>query len=300
MSTNINISKIEKRINFARGAFGITIGLCALVTISLFGANMDAANFPGSNIKLEVYPESSVKKGQYVAVLDGYLLELPDDTAPTACSNFADNTQDGNAASEGGSAISNKLCMSTTKDKETGDLVDEDQTWNSGWISAMECARTIDTADCAPFSAWGALSIFGMLTFGLLAIQTLLFTAHTGVAMSDGDISLSTLKEIYANTTQRNILGITITWGIIGFGLFVWSALSWQSMCDKIDTGMGRIVDTSGAVPYNGTVNDHHQPACSTTGCTSSFMYFFITYALSIVWSTIPYLLVWFGLLESA
>ena len=126
MSTN----KIEKRINFARGAIGITIGLCALVTISLFGANMDAAHFPGSNIKLEVYPESSVKKGQYVAVLDGYLLEIPLDTAdatcyplhtsdqtacelsgsvwtpaivhsPTVCSNFAHNANPGNAAEEG-------------------------------------------------------------------------------------------------------------------------------------------------------------------------------------------------------
>lgn len=267
---------------------------------------MDAANFPGSNIKLEVYPETSVKKGQYVAVLDGYLLELPVNIStmhsPTACSNFADNTQDGNLLKEEyyESAISNKLCMSTTKDKETGDLVAGQQTWNSGWVSAMECARTIDTADCAPFSAWGALSIFGMLTFGLLAIQTLLFSAHTGVAMTDGDISLSTLKEIYADTSKRIIMGITITWGIIGFGLFVWSALSWQSMCDKFDTGMGRIVDTSGAVIYSSADNDHHQPACSTTGCTSSFMYFFITYALSIVWSTIPYLLVWFGLLESA
>ena len=66
-------SKIEKRINFARGAFGITIGLCALVTIALFGANMDAANFPGSNIQLDVYPDNVDKKGQYKAVVDGYL-----------------------------------------------------------------------------------------------------------------------------------------------------------------------------------------------------------------------------------
>ena len=55
--------KIEKRINFARGAVGIAIGLCALVTIALFGANMDAANFPGSNIQLAVYSDDNDTKG---------------------------------------------------------------------------------------------------------------------------------------------------------------------------------------------------------------------------------------------
>lgn len=286
-------SQIEKRINFARGAFGITIGLCALVTIALFGANMDAANFPGSNIKLKVYKGDSPKKGQYMAVLDGYLLEQED---IDVCSNFVSNSAE--------VPNPNKLCMSTTKDNPLGDLREgtttDLQIWNKGWVSAMECARDIDTARCAPFSAWGALSILGMSTFGLLAIQTLLFTAHTGVAMTEGALSLTALKELYADTTKRIIMGVTITWGIIGFGLFVWSALSWQSMCDKIDTGMGRIVDNS-VVGAGGEENGAGgEPACATVGCSFSFVYFFLSYALSVVWSTIPYLMCWFGLLESA
>lgn len=271
--------KIEKRINFARGAVGITIGLCALVTIALFGANMDAANFPGSNIQLAVYSDNDDKKGQYKAVVDGYLLQNV-----TTCSNFIDSTTD------------TELCMSTVEGKETGNQKEDKKDWKTGWISATDCKRTIDTSHCAPFSAWGALSIFGMLTFGLLAVQTLLFTAHTGVAMTEGAVSITALKELYADTTKRVIMGLAITWGVIGFGLFVWAALSWQSMCDKIDTGLGRIVSTSSPlVPHPVSAE-----ACSTTGCTSSFVYFFITYALSIVWSTVPYLLVWFGLLESA
>jgi len=273
-------SKIEKRINFARGAFGITIGLCALVTIALFGANMDAANFPGSNIQLDVYPDNVDKKGQYKAVVDGYLLENV-----TTCSNFIDHSVD------------TDLCMSTVEGKETGDQDKPTKQWESGWISATDCKRTSDTSQCAPFSAWGALSILGMVTFGLLAIQTLLFTAHTGVAMTEGAVSIGALKELYADTTKRFIMGLTIIWGILGFGLFVWAALSWQSMCDKIDTGLGRIVSTGSPLD----VEVHPTAgACATTGCASSFVYFFVTYALSIVWSTIPYLLVWFGLLESA
>lgn len=266
-------SLIEKRLNVARGAFGITIGLCALVTISLFGANMDAANFPGSNIKLDIWP-AGPKKGQNTAVLDGYLLEN------RTCSNVVhpDNLKP------------LALCMTTVKDQE------QDKMWTSGWVSAMECDRTVDTGHCAPFSAWGALSIFGMMTFGFLAIQTLLFTAHTGVALSDGAVSLKAAKELYADKAKRAILVLVIIWGILGFGFFVLAALSWQSMCDKIDTGLGRIVDTSGPdAPLAAS-----RPACSTLGCESSFLYFFLTYALSIVWSTIPLLLVWFGVLDSA
>lgn len=273
-------SKIEKRIDFARGAFGITIGLCALVTIALFGANMDAANFPGSNIQLDVYPDSVDKKGQYKAVVDGYLLENV-----TTCSNFIDHS--------GGDT---DLCMSTVEGKEVGDQDKVEKLWESGWISATDCKRTSDTSHCAPFSAWGALSILGMVTFGLLAIQTLLFTAHTGVAMTEGAVSIGALKELYADTTKRFIMGLTIIWGILGFGLFVWAALSWQSMCDKIDTGLGRIVSTGSPLDEDQATAE----ACATTGCASSFVYFFVTYALSIVWSTIPYLLVWFGLLETA
>ena len=63
-------------------------------------------------------------------------------------------------------------------------------------------------------------------------------------------------------------------------------------MCDKLDTGLGRIVQTS-ANDTTGT------SACATSGCESSFLYLFMTYAIALVWSSIPYVLVWFGVLES-
>ena len=281
-------SKIEKRLDIARGVFGIAIAICALITIMLFGANMDTANLPGSNIKIAVH-DAEPKKGQMKAVLDGFLLETPIGLGTdTECTNFV-STLDSTLDLTGGS-----LCMSSVEGKELGSQ-DEGETWNSGWVSALDCPRTVDTGKCAPFSAWGPLSIFGMLTFGLSAIQTLLFTAHSGVALAGGDLSLASARKLIQDKSSRVVLGLVIVWGVLGFGLSVWAAFSFQSMCDKLDTGLGRIVQTTLE-----TSESPGSPACATRGCESSFLYLFMTYAIAVVWSTIPYVLVWFGVLESA
>ena len=84
------------------------------------------------------------------------------------------------------------------------------------------------------------------------------------------------------------MLGLVIVWGVLGFGLSVWAAFSFQTMCDKLDTGLGRIVQTA-AEDTTG------KPACATSGCESSFLYLCMTYAIAVVWSTVPYCvgLVW-------
>lgn len=284
MSQREEKTKLEKRLDIARGVFGIAIAICALTTVLLLGANMDTANLPGSNIKIAVYSEEP-KKGQMKAVLDGYLLQVPIGAGTsTACTNVVHNN---------GSSFSNKLCMSSVAGKETSPR-EEGKPWSSGWVSALDCPRTIDTGSCAPFSATGPLSVLGMTTFGLYAIQTLLFTAHTGVALSGGELSLSAARQLVANKSSRTMLGLAIVWGVIGFGLFVWAAFSFQSMCDKLDTGLGRIVQTSDDASKAGSA------ACATSGCESSFLFLFMTYALALVWSSVPYVLVWFGVMESA
>ena len=285
-------SNIEKRLNIARGVFGIAIAICALITILLFGANMDTANLPGSNLKIAVHL-AEPKKGQMKAVLDGFLLETPDIVTPTdTCTNFV--RADSTVASATTLTLSptNRLCMSSVEGKETDPQV-LGEPWSSGWVSALDCPRTIDTGKCAPFSAWGPLSIFGMLTFGLSAIQTLLFTAHSGVALTGGELSLAAARKLVQDKSSRSMLGLVIVWGVLGFGLFVWAAFSFQTMCDKLDTGLGRIVQTA-AEDTTG------KPACATSGCESSFLYLCMTYAIAVVWSTVPSVLVWFGVLESA
>ena len=274
-------TKIEKRLDIARGVVGIAIAICALTTVLLFGANMDTANLPGSNIKIDVHTVEP-KMGQMKTVLDGFLLETPTAVGTaTACTNFVHSVP----------ASGTHLCMSSVEGKETAPQ-EIGQPWNSGWVSALDCPRTVDTGKCAPFSAWGPLSIFGMLTFGLYAIQTLLFTAHSGVALTGGTLSLTTARKLLQDKSSRAMLGLVIVWGVIGFGLCVWAAFSFQNMCDKLDTGLGRIVQTS-ANDTTGT------SACATSGCESSFLYLFMTYAIALVWSSIPYVLVWFGVLES-
>ena len=287
-------SKIEKRLDIARGVFGIAIAICALVTIMLFGANMDTANLPGSNLKIAVH-EHEPKKGQMKAVLDGFLLENPIGVGTsTECTNFLSASDSAATPTLTLSANSKQLCMSSVEGKET-DPQEQDKPWTSGWVSALDCPRTIDTGKCAPFSAWGPLAIFGMLTFGLSAIQTLLFTAHSGVALAGGEVSLASARKLVQDKSSRAVLGLVIVWGVLGFGLSVWAAFSFQSMCDKLDTGLGRIVQTTTEAS-----SDLGAPACATSGCESSFLYFFMTYAIAVVWSSIPYVLVWFGVLESA
>ena len=288
-----------------RSIVTVAIIVFSLLTLMQFGVMMDESQFPGSEIALERWDANKPFKDQdFIDDLrDGTYAENPrnaglNTTNVSECSNFVRPEEV-------------HLCQGTGN---------QTQVWSSGWISAYKCAKTVNVEDCPGWS--GLISILGMITFYLFAANIALFLMSTWIGLNNGDlVSSMTYGDRFScipskrrtgknqqkacgwwctcinynktrdNTSSRNIASI-----ILGFGLFVLAALSWQSMCDKIDTGLGRIVDTSGPDAPQAT----SRPACSTLGCESSFLYFFLTYALSIVWSTIPLLLVWFGVLDSA
>jgi hypothetical protein len=56
-------------------------------------------------------------------------------------------------------------------------------------------------------------------------------------------------------------------------------------MCDKIDTGLGRVIEYS---LNSSSVVGHPEPACFTSGCEASFSSLFMWYALTIAWLFLP------------
>lgn len=291
--------KPDKALNIARGVFGIFAAIFALLTFIIFGANMDFVNFPGSNMKLAVY-ESGDKEGQLKQVLGGYELETVVDSVTgelaTGCTNFVEETAGTDATALDFTTVradDRKLC------KANDDAVEKNriEEWSDGWIVVPDCKRTADENECAPFGASSPLAWFGFLTFGTLSIQVVLFGAHTCYLLvndAKGDTTLtmrnalSTLRSFDSNVQAW--LALTIVWLLIGFALMVTSAFAWTSMCDKIDTGLGRRVsDASGT----------ETRACATTTCTMSFGSFFATMVVAIVWYRLPHIAQWFGFLES-
>lgn len=287
--------KPDKALNIARGVFGIFAAILALMTFITFGANMDFVNFPGSNLKLAVY-ESGDKEGQLKQVLGGYELETIDNVG---CTNFVEDTAgaDASALDWGASIASDDqhLC------KANDDAVEKNriEEWTDGWLLVPDCKRTSDENECAPFGANSPLAWFGFLTFGTLAIQVILFGAHTcyllvNDALKSGEKTLtlknavSTLKDFDRNVQAW--LALTIVWLIIGAALMLTAAFAWVSMCDKIDTGLGRRVgDASGTTTR----------ACATSTCTTSFGSFFATMVVAVVWYRLPHIAQWFGFLEA-
>jgi len=298
-------------LNLARGVFGTIIAILALTTFILLGANMDAVNFPGSNMKLAEYPEGHDKEGQYVKVLDGYKLDLN-----IGCSNFVNGSNGLNNIHD--------ICKAATDDA-ADNRVEE---WNSGWVVAPDCDRTKDQNVCAPFGSANALSVLGQITFALLAIQVILYAAHTGVAVVAQEKELSLIEEkkerklnkmkdqeaarlmeredaksgkstfrllLAAKTTTKITIGLTVAWCLVGVALFAASSVGWSDLCDKIDTGLGRRIagDSDSATYANAT------PACAGTGCTMSFGGLFATFVFAFVWYRIPDIVQWFGLLEA-
>lgn len=282
----------NKGLNIARGVFGIIAALLALITFILLGASMDSANFPGSNLKIAEFPDNDEsRKGQYIEVFDGYKLDL----TSTGCSNFVNGTG-------GLKADAQSVCKAATDNANDNYVKD----WNAGWVVAPDCARTTDHHECAPFGSANALSIFGQLTFAVLAIQVLLYGIHTILAAIEGEKKSAggvasggvvsrtlALLKLASNQTKATI-GLTVTWLIIGVALFIASAFAWESFCDKIDTGLGRrIAGSESTATYAAAT-----PACAGTGCTMSFGGLFATFVVAVVWYRIPHILCWFGLLE--
>ena len=141
--------KPDKALNIARGVFGIFAAIFALITFITFGANMDFANFPGSNLKLAVYPDGDEKEGQLKQVLGGYELETIDNVG---CTNFVEDTAGADASAlDWGALIQDDdqhLC------KANDDAVEKNriEEWTDGWIVVPDCKRTSDETNAHPLA----------------------------------------------------------------------------------------------------------------------------------------------------
>ena len=275
---------VAKNLNIARAAFATLSAALALITLITFGADMDSAHFPGATLVLDTYTEADNPDlaGQLKQVFGGFKIKMPD-----TCTNFVGPT---NLLTSGMPVTtpcdyykeSEKAFYPLTK-SENSDVTNAKY---RGWVVAPSCTKTHDTGDCAPFGYMGPLSALGAATFGIFAIRAILFGAHTCVMLLSDNVSLQTA--IASKGKQRAFLGLNIFWMIISFSLFVWAAVAWQGMCDKIDTGLGRIVkDGSGEVQ-----------ACATAYCNISFGGFFASYAVAFLWFRIPNILIWAGIVD--
>ena len=178
MSTTSEISKIEKNLNIAHGVFGTLAIIFALITFITFGANMDAANFPGATLKFDEYTaaENSDKEGQVKQIFGGFQVEDVDDMG---CTSFIEKTVDAEDASAldfTNVVVANQfVCKDGTDDAAKN----QNTEWTDGWLVTPDCKRTSDENECAPFGASSPLAWFGFLTFGTLSIQVILFGVHT-------------------------------------------------------------------------------------------------------------------------
>lgn len=265
----------------------------------MFGVNMDDANFPGSNLVLMTYPEAKAAEGYDPArigdlkqVFGGFQIRVPkgdttrggdSDGAGTdgECTSFVkgDLTKTTNIAAPCGVVKDGITASIQVKDsKDIGK-------W-TGWVSAPACAKTSNPKDCAGFGYENALSILGAATFGTFALRAILFGAHTSVLLLEDKVSIDIIK--IAPWKTKLFLGLNIVWMILSFSLFVWAAIAWQGMCDKIDTGLGRFVGS----------REKPTQACATTYCNISFSGFFASFAVAFVWFRIPNILIWAGIVQ--
>ena len=245
---------------------------------------MDSAHFPGATLVLDTYTEgdNADLAGQLKQVLGGF--RIKDSSA--VCTNFVEPTPLESVMPPTTPCDyykeSEKKFYPLTK-SENSKVTDAKY---RGWVVAPSCAKTDDPGDCAPFGYMGPLSALGAATFGVFAIRAILFGAHTCVMLLSDNVSLK--SAIASKGKQRAFLGLNIFWMVMSFSLFVWAALAWQGMCDKIDTGLGRVVkDGSDSVQ-----------ACATSYCGISFGGFFASYAVALLWFRIPNILIWAGIVD--
>jgi hypothetical protein len=300
-----NMCTDTKTLDIVGVTTGTLAAIFATITVIMLGAHMDAANFPGSNLNLAKYTTDGRYKdvdldGQNVAVLNGYIVD-----ATPGCNNFVHGV--------GGRDPANfNVCVANTE-TSADNVPTLDKTelleW-TGWIVAPDCIRSeTDPSMCAIFGAYSGLSYCGQITFALLAIQTILFTAHSCIALKNQALKVAQkalgLKIVSvrallksSDKTTKTILGLTITWGIITTCLFIASMFAFQSFCDKIDTGLGRKVKYGAKKP--GDTVQKGVVACATTGCVSDYWTFFTLFVSSFLFFGIPNLLISFGFLDVA
>lgn len=283
---------VAKNLNIARAVFGALSAALALLTLITFGADMDSAHFPGATLVLETYQKEDATDtatynqdlaGQLKQVFGGFVIK----DSSAVCTNFVGPTPLETSGMPADTPCdyykeSEKAFYPLTK-SENSDVTNAKY---RGWIVAPSCAKTVDTGDCAPFGYMGPLSALGAATFGVFAIRAILFGAHTCVMLLSDNASLQTA--IASKGKQRAFLGLNIFWMIVSFSLFVWAALAWQGMCDKIDTGLGRVIKDGS--------NDVQ--ACATSYCGISFGGFFASYAAALLWFRIPNILIWVGIVD--
>ena len=136
--------KTEK-LYIARGFFSALAGLLALLTLIVLGSNMDYANFPGSNIVLDSYPENDPhERSGLIKHVDGFQLKNSTCSNSVALSNNDPN----------------KICDSVKDDAAVAlKVVDEDGADSDekahGWLLGPSCVKTGSLSDCAPFG-WGS------------------------------------------------------------------------------------------------------------------------------------------------
>ena len=274
---------VATNLNIARAAFATLSAALALITLITFGADMDSAHFPGATLVLDTYTEAENPDlaGQLKQVFGGFKIKMPD-----TCTNFVKA-----GLQTSGMPTTTPCDYYKESEKAFYPLTksENSKVTNAqyrGWVVAPSCSKTLDTGDCAPFGYMGPLSALGAATFGVFAIRAILFGAHTCVMLMSDNVSLQ--NAITSKGKQRAFLGLNIFWMIISFSLFVWAAVAWQGMCDKIDTGLGRVVkDGSEGVQ-----------ACATEYCNISFGGFFASYAVALLWFRIPNILIWAGIVD--
>jgi len=252
--------KTEK-LYIARGFFAALAGILALLTLIVLGGNMDYTNFPGSNLVLDSYPENdSAERSGLIKLVDGFQLKI------SACSNFRELKN----------SDTNKICDSVKDDAAVAlKVVDENGVESGktahGWLLGPSCVKTGSLTDCAHFG-WGSpLSGLGQATFGVLAFNVILYGTHTG---------------LNSDSKTSKLFVLNVLWTIVAFSLYVWAAVAWGALCDKIDTGLGRYV----------VIDDRTVAACATSYCWISFGGLTASFATAIVFAHIPNVVTFFGL----
>jgi len=252
----------SQKLYIARGFFAALAGIFALATLITLGMGMDYANFPGSNLVLDSYGDNDpAGRTGLIKLVDGFQLKIVD-----TCSNFRTLTN----------ANSSKICASVEDDAAVAlEIVDEkgDVSGSAahGWLLGPPCVKTGSLSDCAPFGFGSPISGLGQAAFGALAINVILYGTHTGY-MSESKTS--------------KLFVLNVLWTIVAFSLYVWAAVAWGAVCDKIDTGLGRYV----------VVADDNVPACATSYCWLSFGGLTASFASAITFAHIPNVVTFFGL----
>lgn len=281
----------------ARSIVQLMIVAFSLLSIMEFGNMMDSSHFPGSNIKLDRYDQGNNTDLLWDSFKDGFFLEVVDqglnDENASECSNFITPSDLPTPYKQ--------LCQGTAN---------ATQEWETGWVSAYSCDRSAEdllASDNTCLGWSGNVSMFGMLTFYMLAAYVFLFALATWIEQNDGNLykdeytlgdRLSCWKSkkrphgknargwCCMNIGERNITWITLLWSAGGILLAVLAAGNWVSMCDKIDTGLGRKMKIVDPETENIVIPNGH--ACASVGCESSFASIFMWYALTISWMLLP------------